>query len=1077
VLHRHRSNRVEALVDALAEIYAGPVADPLAREWLVVQGRGMAVWLSMELSRRLEVWADGACLYPKNFVYDALALVLGNDRAAGVARYDRSALTWAVAAALPARSSAPAFERLARYLANDHDRARRFQLAAEIANVLDRYLAYRPDMLLAWERGNDRDVDEAGEAWQPVLWRDVVKRLGGNHMAALERAFHEELPGCARLPSRIAVFGLSTMPPLYARVIAALARHTDVHVFSLSPSREHWTEAAAWARARRMSGEADVAEDNSLLSSLGLLGAEMEQVLGDAALALETTEVEHDRHLEPEGSELARLQADILHFRACSRQRDAGDESIAIHSCHGPMREVEVLRDQLLARFARGDLAPHQIVVMMPDVEAYAPLIDAVFDRPREDDDYIPYRIADRSLRRDGPVIEAFHRVLALAHRRLTAPEVLDLLALGPVQRRFEIAPEEVEQCAEWIVESGVRWGIDADHRAAHGQPLDRHNTWRFGIDRLMLGYALPSDGRQLHFGVLPHDEIEGRAGALLGKLTDYCETLFTAVSALQELLTFDRWRATITEWAERLLAAEPEQAWELSRIRETLNELGDAAAGAGFDEPVGIDVVRTLLEARLDEAHPERGFSSGGVTFCAMVPMRAIPFQMVCLLGMSDGAFPRRDRPIDIDLIAKRERRVGDRSRRDDDRYFFLEAVLSARHALYLSYVGQSIRDTGALAPSPLVSELCDQLGSDDRVVFHRLQPWCPAYFDGKHARLFSFDRAHCDGARALVEASSPPGQERPEARPRAFFSRPLPPAPREERSAVGLDDVVELFRQPVAFLMRTRLGIDLDDDQQAIDSRDPFELGGIEQWKVGQLLLDLELADVPFEDELALVRARGLLPPGAPGDRLCAQRREDARAIAELTRSQRVGERLPSLIVDVRLADDLSLVGEIDDRYRAGIVRHQFAWVKKKNLLGLWIAHLAQCLLLGNDAKPSTLVGRTPARGGTVHRYRVVNDARERLLHLVELYRQAWEQPLAFFPHTSFAYVQALRSPKLAADPVAGHAAGLAAARRAWLEEIEHDPYLRRAFADELPIGDARFAEVALAVVDPLIAHLEET
>ncbi len=1057
MLQLHRSNRTEALVDALASLYATPLGGPLDPEWLVVQGRGMATWLAMELSRRLGVWADGAALYPRNFVRRVLALGLGEQRAAAAERYAPDSLAWTIAALLPAHLADPELARVAHYLggaaSSDVGNARRFQLARQIADVFDRYLTYRPDLLLGWERGDDRSARAEGEAWQALLWRAVVARLGPDHVASLERALGPAL-AAAELPERVAVFGLATLPPLYARVLCSVARHAEVHVFSLSPSREHWTEAAMWARRDGEPG--DAATENPLLASLGLVGAETEHVLGEAALALEIAEREHDRYLDPDAtSELGRVQADILALRTSAP--GAPDGSIAIHACHGPMREVEVLRDQLLERFARGELRPHEVVVMMPDIEAYAPLVEAVFERAPDDAGFIPYRIADRALAADSPLIDAFFRVLDLAGGRFTAPEVVDLLSLAPIQRRFSIGAEDVEPCAEWLAASGVRWGIDAAHRAAHGQPSDAHNTWRFGLDRLLVGYALPSDGRSLDFGILPCDEIEGQEAALLGRLSRFCETLFTAVRGLETAQTFLGWQERLGGACDELFAAERHEAWQTQRIRDGLAELTRRAAAADFDETVGVEVVRELLSAIVDERHPERGFLAGGVTFCAMVPMRTIPFQLVCLLGLSDGAFPRPERAIEIDLGPRLGRRPGDRSRRDDDRYLFLEAILSARRGLYLSYVGSSIRDNAALPPSPVLGDLCDYLGGGaERVVRHRLQPFSRAYFDGSDARLFSYEPQFAAGAEASAARAT--------AAPR-LFDRELPPV--EPAAELALAELERFFKQPVRHLLEQRLNVDLGARAAQLVGEEPLEPSGLEGWRLGQRLLDWMVADVAPEGSRELLRAEGLLPPGPPGDRLHDQKRAEVAPLAAAVREHEIGTPLRPVLLDARLPDGTRLRGEIGDLWRGGMVRRQWATLKAKNVLCAWIAHLGQCVARGAAAQPSALIGRVDGEV-VVRRFRVAHDAAALLADLVALYRDGAARPLSFFPGCSQAYLDALRKTGSAAR-------ALDRAESAWKSEIQFDDYLARAFSEFPGRDDPSFAELCVRVLDPMREHLE--
>ncbi|MGH7291879.1 MAG: exodeoxyribonuclease V subunit gamma, partial [Myxococcota bacterium] len=382
--------------------------------------------------------------------------------------------------------------------------------------------------------------------------------------------------------------------------------------------------------------------------------------------------------------------------------------------------------------------------------------IEAPGGRPR-----IPNRFADRPVRADNEVAEAFTALLGLLRGRLTAAEVLDVLRRDPVRARFGIAGDDLELVRRWITETGVCWGIDADHRAAHDQPAADQNTWRFGLDRLLLGYAMPGDGLVQFGDALPYDDLEGGEAVLLGRLADFCDALFTAQATLAAPRSPAGWRDELGRLLERLVARSPATAHQHELIRAGLATLAARAEAAGFAELLRLETVQAQLDDELQRGATAHGFLSGGVTICELLPMRSIPFKLVCLLGMNDDAFPRQGRPLGFDRIAAQPR-PGDRSVRDDDRYLFLEALLAARQQLVISYVGQRITDNQPLPPSVVVQELLDTIertfvAPDGQtvaariVVTHPLQPFSPRYFRGAEDRLFSYSNAYRAGAAAL--------------------------------------------------------------------------------------------------------------------------------------------------------------------------------------------------------------------------------------------------------------------------------------------------------------------------------------
>jgi exodeoxyribonuclease V gamma subunit len=1094
----YRSNRTEVLADALAELLADPIGGPLDPEWVVVQGRGMGVWLSMGLARRHGICAGIDFVYPRNLLARLFQHVLGGDGQRARA-YDRDQLTWSVMKVLGACEEDPALAPLARYLEGDVEGRRQLSLASRVADQLDQYVTYRPQMIRDWEEGRDDVAIEHGEAWQPELWRRVVAAIGTQHGANLERELLLALasgPPPPSVPRRVVVFGLSSLPPMYVRVLAALAQHIEVHWFMPSPAAGYWADLVSARRiARTLASRSESAtaealhlhEGQALLASCGALAADALDVMSSEleAMGVGEREPKGDLHRGADGDRmLQRLQGDILAGQP-GDHRDCGvDGSIRVHACHGPMREVEVLHDQLLSLLTEptSRLRPHDVVVMMSDVDTYAPLVEAAFARDRRDRRFLPFAIADRAPRQDSPVIDAFHRVLSLVGGRAKASELLDVLALGPVQRRFGIASEDLDCIRSWLRDSGVRWGIDASHRAAHGQPEVAENTWRFGLERLLLGYAMPTAGQNMFAGVLPFDEIEGQDAELLGRFAAFAERLFAVITELSSPRRPSEWVAGLLALVDDVLGSDPEDAWSTQRIRDAIEAMGRAASAAGFAEPLGIDAIRRLLDTELDDRQPARGFLRGGITFCAMVPMRSVPFAVVALLGMSDGAFPRHQRPSAQDLMSKPgERRAGDRSRRDDDRYLFLEAILAAREQLIITYTGQSIRDNAALPPSVAVSELIDELvrshggatgvSDDDAAVEavlpglvtrHPLQPFSPRLYDGSNARLFSYDEALCRGAAAL--ASGPRRAAVP------LFDAPLPAVDGD----VTLGELVSFFENPVGHIIRRRLGVDLRERNAALGDREPVELSGIDRFHLGDTLMSLGLAGVDPEAMEDLARASGLLAPGTPGH---VDHEDMLAVVAPLSQRVRAltdGGRCRDLVVEGQLPDGTILSGTVSDRWARGRVRHQFARISGKHVVALWLRHLASCWIGDGQVPPrSYLVGRG-AHGAELRTLALgeVEGAGALLADLVKLYRDGQRVPLRLFPKAAYSYVQARRSGKDEGPAWRGAVTQWLQQERAW------DPNVARVFApdpSELdPAQGSDFVELAERVFGPLFDHL---
>ena len=474
LLHVHRAERADGLIEALGGILADPPADPFTPEVVAVPTRGIERWLTQRMSTRLGAargGSDGVCANvafpsPHALAAGAVAVATGVDPELDPWRPERA--VWPLLEVVGECLREPWLRSLAVHLGAEHDaarRARRFATVRHVAELLDRYSLHRPAMVRGWARG---EVDlPAQAAWQAELWRRLRDRLAEPSPAERLETACERLraaPALLDLPERVSLFGLTRLPEGHLDVLRALAAGREVHLFLLHPSPALWERIAGRPPVVRRCEDATAAlPANRLLASWGQDAREMQLVLGAHERA------EHHHALEPDGRDtlLARIQADVRADRAPAgaplpdasdtRPRlDPADRSIQVHACHGRARQVEVLRDAILHLLADDDtLEPRDVIVMCPDIETFAPLIQATFGAGEvvADDELEPLppelqppdlrvRLADRSLRQTNPLLGVVAELIELAGRRVTASEVLDLADREPVRRRFQLEDE-----------------------------------------------------------------------------------------------------------------------------------------------------------------------------------------------------------------------------------------------------------------------------------------------------------------------------------------------------------------------------------------------------------------------------------------------------------------------------------------------------------------------------------------------------------------------------------------------------------------------------------------------------------
>ena len=993
MLTLHHSNRLEKLVEDFSALTRTPLASPFSPEIVVVQSRGIARWLSLRLADHCGVCANFDFAFPNAFAWTLYRRVLGG--VPETSAFDPAILVWRILRLLPGLEANPAFSAVRDYVGDDP--LRRYELAARVAALFDQYLLYRPDWMPRWEAGRETH-------WQAILWRELAQN-DAPHRAHLHAKLLEQLtPGrgdaeaLGKLPERVSMFGAPALPPSLLAMFEALGHHADVHLFLQNPCREYWGDIRTAGDIARQAldhpqGAALLDIGNGLLASLGKQGRDFFDLLAEIESAREI-----ESFIDPgERTLLTAIQSDILNLkeRTSPGEVAADDRSVQVHACHSAMREVEVLHDRLLALIAEApDLEPSDIVVMAPDIETYAPYIEAVFGTAAH---RIPFSVSDRSAQHESAIAATFSALLDLPGSRYEANRVLAFLDEVAVRRRFGLTEGDLDTVTRWVRESQIRWGIDAAHRARLGLPATSEHTWRFGLDRLLLGYALPAGGERLFANVLPYDEIEGSLGETLGRFASFAEAAIAIDAAAAHPRPLSEWAEALHRLLDTFFDPPDERSFELETVRDAVDALAADARAADLDAAVPLAIVKSALRERLQV--PGRAFLSGGVTFCAMVPMRSLPFEVVCMIGMNDGAFPRMQRPFGFDLMADAFRK-GDRSRRDDDRYLFLESLLCARRCLYMSYVGRNIRDDSVIPPSVLVSELLDHIAEhfragggarirDQLVTVHPLQAFSSRYFDNEHG-LFSYSAALRDAA---VRAGS--GEREPEP----FITSALPP-PEPESRTIDLQALIGFFRNPAKHLFRERLNIRLETAEEEIEGREPFDLDGLTGYGLKQRLLDARLRGAS-SDVLALERAGGALPHGPFGEMLFERERDTVECFLE-----KIEPRLPSRTLEpLPFSIDFAharLTGVLRDVSPGGLFAYRPANVTANDRVGAWLRHLVL-----NALAPDGVACVTCCIGqDAILTFGAVKDPRAHLEELLELFFTGLTRPLHFFPRTACVY-----------------------------------------------------------------------
>lgn len=1087
------SNHLHVLFHQFAERLTSEPLPPKDFEWIVVQSRGMSRWLNLSLAKHLGIAASIKYLLPKTFAFQLTALVQETQKSPSSFQSifeDRQRLAWALHASLPQLLDQETFRPVRQYLRDDSSDLKRFQLASKTADCFDNYQLFRPQMLQQWSRGKATDPMDPHEAWQRHWWSHLRELESSEPLyQTIYAAIGQIQSGKANLnlPERISFFGVGSLPPLFLDLLACLAHHADVHLYVVTPTEAFWGDLRS-PKEQLHQGQLNLFEPNTddsnheLLVSLGRQGRDFFNLLqamdhsGQAWHPLAFPVPQRDRllhHLQADIAELIQRSKHGPHSPITIRP---ADKSLQIHACQGPLREMEVLRDQLLSAFQDlPDLRPEDVVILVPDIHTYTPFIQAVFANPSHDSLHLPFSIADQRIADEMPLVQALLALLETLSGRMTATEVMSLFEVAAIRRKFQIGDSELETLQHWVMQTRIAWAENGRHRADHFQvPVFEENSWRLGLDRLLLTYAMGTQSAMVE-NLAPLGQATTSYAELLGQFSSFMELLFAYRKKLARAHGLEQWADVFHHMLLDFFQPDsPLEEEAMQLVRDHLDIFPEVACRFDLEEKVRLPLVIEPLRQLLRQEGFGAGFITGRMTFCALKPMRTIPFKILCIAGLNDGEFPRQDKPFGFDLMA-RARKRGDRNIREDDRYLFLESMLAAKARLILSYVGYEAGHFNPLPPSSVLQELLTHLDhafvtesgepiSHQIFLKHPAHPFDHRYFDPRFPQFLSYDPMHYLVANTVKDQQVQP-----------FLTEPL--EPQEIAQPIPFQRFIKFWVHPSRYFCEHVLGIRFTSQEPLLSDSEPLALDGLQGYLLDQRIFDCRAQG--NEQNLAQrLRSEGLLPPGKLGAAHFAQRHAKTTPLVNAILEKTF---LPEMSFQLEIGE-FELEGTLKDVTEEGRVFAKPSRITPHSWVRIWLEHLVFQLLPKDQAPIARITEVMCLNAGSLETYLLdpVAEANVILLELLKLFQEGHQQPLPLFGKTSYQYAESdwkIRQPKsrtkkhkLQADWQAGYQV---------FQPVSEDAYIRLCFGDspqfETTPPQAHQA-LAIRFWDPLLACRRE-
>jgi len=888
-----------AIFDKVQQVSPIPV---FTKEVIVVQNAGMQHWLNLSVANSRGIAFNISYALPAQFLWSLVKEVAGVTDELSQDGFTREALCWRIDELLASEDvlNDIDFSKVTQYWkAEKEDELKRFQLACQVADLYEQYLVFRPDWIANWHNNmsafeTDDNALSVTEKWQAKLWQMLVNEVSYDPEALVSKAISNLDNDDVTLPYRVSFFGINTLAPLWLSFINALSEHCEVHFYHLNPSVDYWGDIVSEKQAFNMLDRwTEGAEDinslvgNPLLANLGQQGREfLSQLQEYSTINIDVFEP-HQFEKKEELSVLHQIQNDIFELKnGANSPSNIKDNSIQITSAHSALREVQGLHDWLLHQFNQdSELTPKDVLVMCPKIEDYAPYVDAVFSAGWQDlgDDVppLPCSIADRVSKDAEPLVVSFTELLALPDSRFQVSQLVSWLRVSQVQKRYHLEDSDIKRLVVWLEAAAIHWGLNGEHKASisGAANISEQFTWQYGLSRLMAGFCF-EDNQRVFDDKLLLPNVEGNDVELLSKLYCLVEDAQSYCHWLTKERTAQQWHVFLKQMVSDFFDDDGDAGFNI--IHQAIEDLLVYCEHAQYTKSISYHVVCDFLNNHFSQPDPGRQFMVGQITFCSMIPMRSIPFKIIAILGLNDGEFPRQRQQIDFDLMANTPFRQGDRSRRSDDRYLFLEAIISARQSLHLSYQGRNIKNNKERQPSVVLNEFMSYLEKSFSWSFEEgcsdirqlpMQPFSPSNYQGE---LASFDHKWLNILKEKGNKSDV-----------VIEKQPI-----ENDFSITLSQLVSFLEHPSRFYANRCLNLYMEDNDVQLEDVEPFAINNLEAYLYRQSVIEHKLLNVQQNalDESFLLSGR---LPDLPSTKVELQSwKADANNLVEMIKEEVLGD-----------------------------------------------------------------------------------------------------------------------------------------------------------------------------------------
>ncbi|WWP02192.1 MAG: exodeoxyribonuclease V subunit gamma [Candidatus Dasytiphilus stammeri] len=985
-----------------------PLANPLTSEIIIVQSISMSEWLKKKFLEDLSIIAN-ITTYSSftDFIWDMFICVLSDIPSESF--LSKENIMWKLMTILPNMDKNPECEIFNTYLSRDFDKCRLLQLAMSIAELYNIYLIYRPEWLIRWERGEwVNNISMKTQKWQACIWNKIIQYTRDLnqpilHFANLYQIFIQKIDETKKiikgLPERVFVFS-NSIPPIYLNILKALSNQLNIHFFFTNPCRYYWSDSYLPKQKDQTDKKTSFIfhlneipkYGNPLLASWGKIGSDSLYLLSnidyraeiDAFVDINPNNllhiIQHDI-LELEDHSI-NFTKENLKFSKKKRLLNPEDQSLRIHICYNQLCEIEILQYELFKIISENpELKPSDIIVIVSDIDHYAPFIQAVFGN-YSSEYYLPFSIYDINVRQKYSVIQVFLKIITICDHwdKFSSEEIINLLELPILRLKFNINDKNLSDLRSNLNELDIIW-TNFNSLIISGNTNNLSDF--FNINKQILDSDLVE--HLIIFLTYLH-----KWRIFLSK-----SRLFIEWKPICHHLINDFFIRDVADNNTEEILIFIENQWDKILSYGIIN----------YTERVSIKLLSNVLISCLDQKKNAPNFFDNVIHFCTMMPRRgAIPFKVVCMIGMNDEfyKFPSSSPAVVFNLMIQNPQ-CGDMTNRHEDRYYFLEALISARKIFYISYIIRAFQYKTELLQLGFVGEIIDYIAYSFYLPETKLLDLdISAQIVRKHLIILHTYSTSFDYLKMIKNHLLKDNNKIYKNKSYKKFTLKKVLAP--IFNDIKLKDLIRFWQHPVRTFFNKRLSVYFLKKQ--VSDTKYFFLKNFNCYKFNTNLLNLLIKN---QDPSILIDSYQPIWKNYNyflDHFFCQQQRVMAKIVARIKpyySSNRENKKIHITIADIQLSGYLSEV------QTNGLVRWRPYRLNFKDGLFLWLEHLIYCFMNKN----SNSVGKSImfGQGNTQWCFNALSkqEATYWLTNFIKGYQNGMGNPLLLLPKTGGSWLKA--------------------------------------------------------------------